>query len=217
MMRRACATAHSSPLPSRLLTSAVRSCQPAWPYSRAITSCALRCVSGRSTFGRCARAREMAPASPAAMSRASFFACLRRDSKDGRTGRILGVVTTPPFKNRLYRAETRLKEGANAHDSDKNRWECSLAAGGWRPVSALLAVSRDCRFDVKRGDGKRRSTRGSLLGLLREWSAQLVGALRVDPDKHCANYPPQKDRGYVHSARSVGRCRCRARSPSPRT
>jgi hypothetical protein len=50
--------------------------------------------------------------------------------------------------NRLYPAETRLKEGAHAHDSDQNRWECSLAAGGWRPVSALLAVSRDSRFDV---------------------------------------------------------------------
>ena len=45
-----------------------------------------------------------------------------------------------------------MKEGAHAHDSDQNRWECSLAAGGWRPVSALLAVSRDCRLDVKRGE-----------------------------------------------------------------
>jgi hypothetical protein len=54
--------------------------------------------------------------------------------------------------NRLCPAETRLKEGANAHDSDQNRWECSLAAGWWRPVSALPAVSRDYRFDVKRGD-----------------------------------------------------------------
>src|SRR5437773_9786200 len=68
--------------------------------------------------------------------------------------------------NRLYPAETRLKEGAHAHDSDQNRWECSLAAGGWRPVSALLAVSRDCRVDVKRG--KLISVargEGSLLGL----------------------------------------------------
>ena len=37
--------------------------------------------------------------------------------------------------NRLYPAETRLKEGAYAHDSDQNRWECSLAAGWWRPVA----------------------------------------------------------------------------------
>jgi len=74
--------------------------------------------------------------------------------------------------NRLYPAETRLKEGAHAHDSDQNRWECSLAAGEWRPVSALLAVSRDCRFDVKRVEAeKRRSRRGSLLGLPREWWA----------------------------------------------
>ena len=67
--------------------------------------------------------------------------------------------------NRLYPAETRLKEGARRRSADcasygggtnrtllrPNRWECSLAAGGWRPVSALPAVSRDSRFDVKRG------------------------------------------------------------------
>jgi len=59
--------------------------------------------------------------------------------------------------NRLYPAETRLKEGAHAHDSDQNRWECSLAAGGWRPVSALPPVSKYCRVDVKRVEtGKRR-------------------------------------------------------------
>jgi hypothetical protein len=57
--------------------------------------------------------------------------------------------------NRLYPAETRLKEGAHAHDSDQNRWECSLAAGRWRPVSALPAVSRDCRVDVKRGEAEK--------------------------------------------------------------
>ena len=55
----------------------------------------------------------------------------------------------PPFMNRLCPAETRLKEGADAHDFGPNRWECSLAAGGWRPVSALPPVSRDCRVDVK--------------------------------------------------------------------
>jgi hypothetical protein len=45
--------------------------------------------------------------------------------------------------NRLYPAEARLKEGANARNSDRIRWEYSLAAGGWRPVSALPAVSSD--------------------------------------------------------------------------
>src|SRR5436190_11744487 len=49
----------------------------------------------------------------------------------------------PPFMNRLYPAEARLKEGANARDPDQIRWEYSLAAGWWRPVSALPAVSRD--------------------------------------------------------------------------
>src|SRR5215469_8489648 len=84
----------------------------------------------------------MAAASPAAISRASFFACLRRDSRDGRAGRALGAVIATSFHVPPVPAESRLKEGANAHNSDQNRWECSLAAGRWRPVSALSAVSR---------------------------------------------------------------------------
>src|SRR5262249_51145867 len=56
----------------------------------------------------------------------------------------------PPFINRLCPAETRLKEGAIALDSDHNRWECSLAAGRWRPVSALPAVAKNRRLGVKR-------------------------------------------------------------------
>jgi len=44
-----------------------------------------------------------------------------------------------------------------------NRWECSLAAGWWRPVSALLAVSRGWRVGVNRGEA-RGETRESGLG-----------------------------------------------------
>ena len=54
--------------------------------------------------------------------------------------------------NRLSPAETRQKEGAYAHDSGPNRWEYSLAAGWRRPVSALPAVSRECRVSVNRGE-----------------------------------------------------------------
>src|SRR5713101_4156914 len=36
---------------------------------------------------------------------------------------------------------------------------------------------------------------------LAQWWAHLVGALRVHPHKHCANYPPQKDRGLANCAR----------------
>ena len=39
----------------------------------------------------------MAPASPAVISRASFFACLRRDSRDGRAGRDFEVVIATSF------------------------------------------------------------------------------------------------------------------------
>jgi hypothetical protein len=45
------------------------------------------------------------------------------DSRDGRAGRDFELVIP-------------------------TRWECSLAAGWCRPVSALPPVSRDCRFDV---------------------------------------------------------------------
>jgi len=109
----------------------------------------LRCVKGSSTFGRCARARAIESASPAAMSRASFFACLVGMRETDAQGVASTWSWRPPFINRLYPAETRLKEGALAHDSGHNRWECSLAAGEWRPVSALPAVSRDCRVGVK--------------------------------------------------------------------
>src|SRR5215469_4762123 len=72
----------------------------------------------------------MAAASPAAISCASFFACLRRDSRDGRTGRDLEAVITTSFHEPPVPAEFRLKEGAHALNSGRNRWECSLAAGG---------------------------------------------------------------------------------------
>src|SRR5262249_54389098 len=54
----------------------------------------------------------------------------------------------PPFIHRLYPAETRLKEGADARDSDRTGGNHSLAAGRWRPVSALQLVSSGDHFDV---------------------------------------------------------------------
>jgi len=59
--------------------------------------------------------------------------------------------------NRLCPAETRLKEGANALNSDETGGSVSLAAGWWRPVSALAEVSRDLDFDVKRATRRNRS------------------------------------------------------------
>jgi hypothetical protein len=53
--------------------------------------------------------------------------------------------------NRLCPAETRLKEGACALNSDQTGGSIFLAAGWWRPVSALPAVSSDGGVDVKRG------------------------------------------------------------------
>src|SRR6266571_3499568 len=43
---------------------------------------------------------------------------------------------------------------------------------------------------------------------LAQWWAHLVGALRVHPHKHWANYPPQEDRGCARGGRpSVDRKR----------
>src|SRR5437870_6366696 len=92
------------------------------------------------------------------LARASLPVCGGTRETDGR-GETSKRSLLPSFMNRLYPAETRLKEGAHAHDSGQNRWECSLAAGWWRPVSALLAVSSDCRFDVKRGRSNRAPNR----------------------------------------------------------
>jgi hypothetical protein len=42
---------------------------------------------------------------------------------------------------------------------------------------------------------------------LSQWWAHLVGALRVHPHKHCANDPPQKDRGFARGARDTAKRR----------
>jgi len=44
------------------------------------------------------------------------------------------------------------------------------------------------------------------------WWAHVVGALRVHPHKHDANYPPQKDRGFAR-VRRVMRRNTRRQSP----
>src|SRR5262249_7811549 len=46
----------------------------------------------------------------------------------------------------------------------QSRWECSLAAGWWRPVSALPAVSRDGPFDVNGGQSRGGQSRGGAGG-----------------------------------------------------
>src|SRR5574338_205681 len=142
MARRACVAAHSRPVPRRVLTSAMRSCHPAKPYSRAITSCASRRVNGSSTFGTCARARATACASWAAVARASSFACFRSDSRDGRAGRDLDAGIATSFHDRLFPADARLKGRCMLHTiRTETGGSYSLAAGWWRPVSALPAVS----------------------------------------------------------------------------
>ena len=157
----ACEAAHSSARPRRLCTSAVRSVQPANPYSRAMTSCASRFESGSGADGNCAWTRATASPFPAAASRASFFACLRRESSDGRAGRSRTADMAPPFTNRLRplrnQAERRCK---TPPFQTRTGGSASLAAGGWRPVrraggkyrSHGRACQRTCRCHRIRPD-----------------------------------------------------------------
>src|ERR1051325_10347758 len=83
----------------------------------------------------------MGAAAPAAMSRASFFACFLRDSRDGRAGRDLDVVIATSFHESPVPAEHQAERRCNRTNLRPNRWEYSLAAGWWRPAGALPAVS----------------------------------------------------------------------------
>src|SRR5688572_25586441 len=56
----------------------------------------------------------MASLFPAAASRASFFACLRRDCSEGLAGRSLAVDMAPPFTNRLYPLRDQAERRCNA-------------------------------------------------------------------------------------------------------
>lgn len=113
MTRSAARAASSRPLSVRRMTSATRSRQPANPYSRARASCASRSDNGR------------------ALSRASCFACLRIDSRDGRAGRSLDAAITF-LHNCLSAAEARLKEGVEHATHTKNRWNVPLPRVGVR-------------------------------------------------------------------------------------
>src|SRR4029453_11592530 len=67
---------------------------------------------------------------------------LRSFAASARHRAVARIVTLRAKADERRCTRTRLRP---------NRWESSLAAGWWRPVSALPAVSRDGRFDVKRG------------------------------------------------------------------
>ena len=69
------AAAHSRPLPKRLLTSAVRSCQPAKAYPRAITSRASCCVHALVHGGQVRRCPRHGPGIAAGDVAGGFFAC----------------------------------------------------------------------------------------------------------------------------------------------
>ena len=58
----------------------------------------------------------------------------------------------------------------------------SLAAGWWRPVSALRTVSRDRRFDVKRDFFARRDWSYDAAGTINLYTARLIGRKSAGAD-----------------------------------
>jgi hypothetical protein len=78
---------------------------------------------------------------------------------------------------------------------------CSLAAGWWRPVSALPAVSRECRLDVKT---QLRLPAGRLGLSFDRLSAAVNAARRHWPS--AAHYAGRENRlgSYPRCARSRG-------------
>src|SRR5207342_1569485 len=83
----------------------------------------------------CACTRAMASPFPAAASRASLLACLRRESSDGRAGRSRAADIAPPFTERLYPLSNQAERRCTApHFRLVTGGNSSLAAGGRRPV-----------------------------------------------------------------------------------
>src|SRR5215831_5538549 len=89
----------------------------------------------------------MAAAFPATMSRASFLACLRRESREGRAGSF-DVVTQSPFMSAchpLIQAERRFK----ALCLNQSRWDLFPCRGPVVPCRTLCLVSATCKGTVK--------------------------------------------------------------------
>jgi len=159
-MCRACAAAHFQTAANPVLPHLGREVLPPRRsrYSRAITSCAVTAASGAARPA--ARLHSRTVQSPwrhrRRLSRASlFFACLRRDSRDGRAReRLRSGHLRPSFmKSPVTPAENQAERRCTRTRLRPNRWECSLGRGLVAPCQrALPPVSRDCRFDVKRGE-----------------------------------------------------------------
>src|SRR5213080_1422779 len=96
----------------------------------------------------------MASASPAAMSLASFLACLRRDSREGRAGSF-DVVTEISFHGAcdpLIQAERRFK----ARSLNRSRWDFFPCRGPVVPCRTLSLVSATWNGAVKPWFARRR-------------------------------------------------------------
>jgi hypothetical protein len=97
-----------------------------------------------------------------------------------------------------------------ALENDELVHEARRLSAARRPLRSRIAPGNKFqRRSVRRGG----SSDGQTPLHAVRWCAHLVGALRVYPHKHWANYPPPEDRGCV----PVGRVHIQSVSANPRT
>src|SRR3989441_4172468 len=119
MACRAWVTAHSRPLPRRLLTSAVRfASRRSRTHAQSRVARCAALAAGQHLALASAHVRWHRRHPQRCRERASLpvYGGIRETDEPGETSKR---SLRPPFINRLYPAETRLKEGAIAHNSDQ--------------------------------------------------------------------------------------------------
>src|SRR5262249_10799172 len=128
----------------------------------------------------------------ASLSEAEFFEALDRRSEVDRvfghyaqaTSRCTRPCSPPPTRN----AWRKLARGAQGTDSESPQRTAASHTGA--PFWQLPSQLERCG-----------------------WWAHLMGAVRVHPHKHCANYPPQEDRGEFEGS-DLWRIRFRLHAPA---
>jgi len=103
------------------------------------------------------------------------------------------ALTEPVGQTRAHVVQQQI--GVEPHGGPAAQGRASPAHGRWRSRTPRTARRR-ATPGTPRSASADRSCRGTRPG----W-AQLVGAPRVHPHKHYANYPPQKDRRFARAER----------------
>src|SRR5262245_6208301 len=152
--------------------------------------------------------RAMASPFPAAASRASFFACLRRELSEGRSGRSLTADIAPPFTNRLHPLRNQAERRCNAPRFRRQQVgilplpRVGGALSGALEASIARAGARvNRRFRVRPRPGRERCH------LIRLLTCNPIGSHRHrNPIKHMLLIPVHHPHGGslgAYSARSI--------------